>query len=305
MSMWNSSASVLSVNPVKILILGMVIFSGGCAKTSPEFQRMESPPSDNLTADSIFESTFLKHGGDNLTALNDLNIAIDGDWHFLITKIQPLVTDAKYRQKSEERILPKDRLYTALYTGEAGQKQVLRTPTQISVAYDGQLISDDKKQAAAALTADAFYLFALGPLALNERVEKWQRLSDVKEDGKTYYRINGQLKPGIGLSEQDYITLWVEQQSRLTYRLHITLEGFETTKGAHVDTTYLGYTTIGGFTFATHFFERVRGPISIDAHEWWYTGIDINRGLTKNDVKLEAWSKKASEPAKALIAVRE
>ena len=102
------------------------------------------------------------------------------------------------------------------------------------------------------------------------------------------------------MSERDFVTLWVNKQSALTYRVHITLDGFDATKGAHADTTYLKYTEIDGFTFPTHFFERVRGPISIDAHEWWYTGIDINRGLTAQDLSINALSIKAKQPAIAI-----
>lgn len=299
----------VSLNPtssfVRLTFLLAVTFLTACAKTSPQMETATPAPQDNLNAQRIFELTFIKHGGADLSALQDLNVAIDGEWHYLITKIQPLVTDHKYRQQSEERLLPLSQLYTASYRGEAGTKRVLRTPDTIDVSYDGAVISDTQKQASAALTADAFYFFALGPLALDNRVVSWQRLSDVTEDNKTYYRINGQLKPGIGLSEEDFITLWVDQQSHLTYRLHITLEGFETTKGAHVDTTFLDYKTLNAFTFPTHFFERVRGPISIDAHEWWYTGIDINRGLSINDVTIEKWSEKALDPAKKNTTIEE
>ena len=142
-------------------------------------------------------------------------------------------------------------------------------------------------------------MFTLGPLALPTWVDNWQRLEDGKHKGKAYYRINGELRPGIGKSNSDFITLWVDKQSLLTLRMHITLEGFESTKGAHVDTTFLHSTKLDEFTLPTHFFERVLGPIKIDAHGWWYTGIDINRGLVPNDVALNGWSSSAQQPAAA------
>lgn len=284
----------------KYVLLALVIVCGGCAKTSPQFEQVLQQQPENRTADDIFALTLEKHGGANLDELNDLNLAIDGEWHFLVTQIQPLIADADYRQQSEERLLLNEQLYFANYKGDGGNKQVYRTPNEIKVAYNGEITRDEQKNSAAALTADAFYLFTLGPLALHERVKNWQRLPDTTEDGNGYYRINARLAPGFGLSERDFVTLWVNKQSALTYRVHITLDGFDATKGAHADTTYLKYTEIDGFTFPTHFFERVRGPISIDAHEWWYTGIDINRGLTAQDLSINALSLKAKQPAIAI-----
>ena len=98
---------------------------------------------------------------------------------------------------------------------------VFRTPSNISVAYDGDINRDENKNAAAALTADAFLLFTVGPLALNERISNWQRLPDSSESRNQYYRINGQLHPGIGLSDNDYITLWVD--NKLTSPIAFTL----------------------------------------------------------------------------------
>ena len=132
-----------------------------------------------------------------------------------------MVTDAGYRHQSEEQLLPGELLYTAIYEGESGQKHVLRTPSNISVAYDGDINRDENKNAAAALTADAFLLITLGPLALNERISNWQRLPDSSESRNQYYRINGQLHPGIGLSDNDYITLWVD--NKLTSPIAFTL----------------------------------------------------------------------------------
>jgi hypothetical protein len=273
---------------------------GGCAQTSPRFEVAVGNEADGLSAQDIFDATFQKHGGANLSSLSDVNVAVDGEWQYLITKIQPDVTDEDYRQQSQERILVSPRFYAALYNGDAGTKRVFRTEQSIEVAYNGKQTSDLRKKTATALTADAFYLFVLGPLALPEQVNNWLRLEDRNWNGKSYYRINGELKPGIGLSETDFITLWVDKQTNLTFRLHITLEGFESTKGAHVDTSFLAYTDIGQFILPTHFFERVLGPIKIDAHEWWYTGIDINRGLKGHDVSINHWSQKAAKPATKL-----
>ena len=288
----------LRLHFLKALLLSVVFISGCTTRPSPRFEAAASNFEDNLTAEEIFQATFLKHGGSSLASLQDVSVAIDGEWYFLITRIQPEVTDARYRQQSEERVVLSPRLYAVNYNGEAGTKEVFRSESDIRVGYNGTSSSDTRKEMATALTADAFYMFALGPLALNSRVNNWKRLEDRNENGNSYYRVNGELKPGIGISDSDFITLWINKKDDLTFRLHITLDGFETTVGAHVYTSFLNYTRIEQFTLPTHFFERVIGPISINAHEWWYTGIDINRGLNAKDIGVDGWSDKALVPAK-------
>ena len=273
----------------------------GCAKTSPRFESVKKNVSDGKNAEQIFNATLKRHGGDHLDKLQDLNVAIDGEWYYLITKIQPKVTDKSYRQKSEERILLSPSTYAAFYRGDAGSKRVYRAKGETSVAYNAIQTSDSETLSATALTSDAFYLFSLGPLALAKRNLIWKRIEDGEHKKKAYYRINTELTPGFGESKSDFITMWIDKETNLTYRVHITLEGFETTKGAHVDTTFLKYLEIEEFAFPVHFFERVIGPISIDAHEWWYTGIDINRDLKPIDVSIEKWSEKAGKPAEPLM----
>ncbi|MFC3095358.1 hypothetical protein DRW07_15985 [Alteromonas sediminis] len=280
-----------------LAVLGASLVLLSCAKTSPRFEQAISLAQDGRSGNDIFTATYAQHGGERVANLHDLNVAIDGEWHYLITKIQPEVTDSEYRQRSEERLVLSPRLYAVRYSGTAGSKQVLRTTESIQVSYNDARETSDITLGAAALTSDAFFLFSLGPLALANRVSEWQRLADETSKGRHYYRINGEMVPGIGLSKSDYITLWVDKETKLTHRLHITLDGFEKTKGAHVDTHYLHFHDIDGLVLPTHFFERVVGPISIDAHEWWYTGFDVNRGLTQDDLSIEGWSEKALVPA--------
>ena len=288
----------------QLAFLSLVLFTfvniNGCAKTSPKFERPLVLQQGEMNGNEIFSHTFDAHGGQHINALSDVNVAIDGDWHYLITKIQPLVTDHLYRQTSEERIIVTPRVYAASFKGEAGIKRVLRTQSSISVSYNTEEEVDRNKVSAAALTSDAFWMFTLGPLALHNWVETWTRIEDAQYDGQQFWRINGVLQPGIGHSEKDYITLWVDPDTLLTARLHITLDGFESTKGAHVDTRYEAYHKFGPYTLPVHFFERVVGPVNIDAHEWWYTGIDINRGLVLEDLNLNDWSPKAAKPAKPI-----
>ncbi len=242
------------------------------------------------TGKVLFRETFNAHGGEQLDKLNDLNIGIDSRWKFLITRIQPLVTDHKFRVISQERLLPNKGIYSSSYIGSSGKKKVIRSRSNTRVFYNGKENFDNDVIQSTALTADSFFIFLLGPLALEEHADRFQRLEDKQLNGRQFHRIYAELSPGIGNSKRDELVLWIDAESKLTFRVHITLEGYKTTQGAHVDVTFLDYEERDGFVFPSKFHERVRGPIAIDAHSWWLTGLDINRGLAFDDVNNENWS---------------
>lgn len=276
-------------------LLTLVLSLAGCATPFPSSNG--SPPAATGEGNRLFQQTLRAHGGERLAQLQDLNVALDGDWKFLITRIQPLVTDHRYRVRSEERLQPTTGLYAADYQGPAGRKTVYRDPTQTRVYYDGEESLDVDVRQSTALTADSFALFLLGPLAHRLQGQSFERLPDQQERGRQYHRLHTVLQPGIGESERDELVLWIDAETQRTYRLHITLEGYRTTRGAHVDVTYLDYLTIDGFVLPTHFNERVRGPIAINAHRWWLTGLDLNRGWNPASVQSATWQGRAADAA--------
>ena len=288
------------LQPIRTSILIVLLISlAACAQ---QFPRPVNPPpdSDDPSAAEIFARTFDAHGGERLDEFDDLIVALDGKWKFLITRIQPLVTDHKYRVESEERLLPQSGVYTASYRGPDGTKQVIRTPDSVRVFYNGEESFDDDVLQSTALTADAFFLFTIGPLALWESRDDFQRLDDGVDKGKRYFRLYAVLEPGFGYADRDEIVLWVDPETFLTYRVHITLEGYETTKGAHVDVTFLDYEKRGDFVLPSRYLERVLGPIRITAHRWQLTGLDINRGFSLADIEGPVYVGRAADPAKQL-----
>lgn len=148
-----------------------------------------------------------------------------------------------------------------------------------------------------ALTADSFYRFLLGPLALENQRDRFVRLDNVVEGAKEYYRLYVELEPGIGFSERDELILWIDSTTMLAYRMHITLEGYKTTAGAQVDVTFLDYENVQGFQLPVEFYERVSGPIAIHAHRWEAIGLDINRGLDFSSVHGPGWQTLAAPVA--------
>ncbi|MFK7829594.1 MAG: hypothetical protein AB8B57_07445 [Congregibacter sp.] len=299
------------------LLLFTSALLAGCAVDFPRpvtgvgMVNPESVDADaDLSGDELFSLTFTAHGGAQLAKLEDLNVALDGRWKFLITRIQPLVTDHRYRVQSEERISPVQGVYAARYEGPAGTKQVFRGPGKIRVWYDGVETEDPDVLASTALTADSFQLFSLGPLSPIARGDSaagglsdefgYIRLPDVEEAGRRYHRIYRRLVPGLGLSESDELVLWIDAETHRTFRVDITLEGYRTTQGAHVDVTFLSFVERAGILLPVAFNERVRGPIAISAHRWWLTGLDLNRGWQAEALNTAPWAAIAAHAAETL-----
>ncbi len=142
--------------------------------------------------------------------------------------------------------------------------------------YNGVPSDDDDVLKASALTSDAAWLFYLGPRALQNKQYAFTRLADGTDDGRNYYRIYSTVQPGFGYSEQDQLVFWIDPDTFLVYRTHMTLNGFRNTRGAHVDVTVREYQQVNGQLLPQRLFERVRGPIAIDVHDWWTTAIELN-----------------------------
>jgi len=258
---------------------------------------------DDLTGDVIFTRTLAAHGGDLRRYPGDINLSTDGRWFALIRKIQPLVTDSSFRIRSEERYRPRDGLYAVTHTGPEGGKHVVRTRDGLAVSYNGVRETDPAKLRATAMTNDAFRMFHFGPSFFLDRASRWNRIADVDEKGLTYYRLRGTVRPGFGEAAEDEVVLWIDRETARLFRIHMSLNGFETTVGAHVDTTFLEYRDVAGYLLPVRFHERVRGPLRINAHSWWTTGLDIDRGWRDEDVNGTAFSGEAETPAALIIGL--
>ena len=123
-------------------------------------------------------------------------------------------------------------------------------------------------------------------------------MPDQREKGRNYRLLLATVEPGFGESSRDQVVLWIDVQTSRLFRVHMTLNGFESTQGAHVDTTFLEYRQVGAYLFPVRFNERVRGPIQIDAHDWHTTGIDLDRGWSAADIGGAAFKGAAAPQAK-------
>lgn len=284
--------------PLVALLLTLAMLLGGCASFPPAAgdARFE----DGLDAAAIFAGCMDAHGGDMRDYTGDINLSTDGQWYQAIQRIQPIVSDAGFRVTSEERYRPRDGLYSVHHQGPLGSKQVVRTPDGIAVYYNGKRETDPVKIRATAMTNDAFRMFHFGPSFLKARATAMVRIADQREAGRNYRRLLATVQPGFGEAAQDQVVLWIDAQTSRLFRAHMTLNGFETTQGAHVDTTFLEYRKVGPFLLPARFHERVRGPLRIDAHDWYTTGIDLDRGWSAADIAGAAFEGAAAPPAKRL-----
>ena len=274
--------------------------SAGCSTAFPTASDAP-PPGDGLAAQAIFDRSLAAHGGDLRQHRGDINLSTDGRWYSLIQRIQPIVTDSAFRIGSQERYQPATGLYAVMHTGPGGSKHVLRTRDDLTVHYNGVRSSSDQTLRATAMTNDAFAMFHFGPSWFLGRTAALQQLPDARENGRAYHRLLATLQPGFGQSAEDRAVLWIDARDFRLFRIHQTLQGFETTQGAHVDTTFLDYRRVGPYLFPVRFLERVRGPLRIKAHAWRVTGLDLDRGWSAADVSdPRGFRGKAAAPAAAL-----
>ena len=286
------SSSVLAL---MLLCLTMA----GCASVRFPPDPPTTAFADGLSGDAIFARTLAAHGGDLRTYPGDINLSTGGRWFALIQRIQPLVSDSGFRIRSEERYRPGDGLYAISHSGPQGIKHVVRSRDGLTVSYNGVRETDPAKLRATAMTNDAFRMFHFGPSFFLDRVQGWARLPDAREGARSYQRILGTVRPGFGEAAEDQVVLWVDRETGRLFRIHMSLNGFETTVGAHVDTTFLEYRSVEGYLLPVRFHERVRGPLRIDAHTWWTTGVDTRRGWRDEDVR-DAFTGAAAAPATTL-----
>lgn len=272
---------------------------GGCATPFPVATAEYRHP-DGRNGAAVLATTLAAHGGDLRARGGDIISAITGEWSALITRIQPLVTDHRWRIDAQERMRPAEGLHAIRWSGPAGEKLVVRTPSAIRVFYNSVESFDDDVLASSAMTSDAFQLFLCGPSFIAWRASRLERLADAQEDGRTLHRVLAVIEPGFGRSPRDEVVLYIDARDHRLWRVWFTLEGFRTTRGATADVTFLRYLSVGGVLLPVAFDERVRAPVSIHAHAWRTTGLELDRGLTAADIDGVQWSEKAARPATAV-----
>lgn len=279
---------------------------GGCAHPLPLAQAplAQAPLVQAAAAQRLLDSA-QAHGLDAYRALTDINIAYEGQWRPLIDRVQPRVVDAGYRGASQERLLPGARFLAQAYRGPAGRKQVTwrRLPSSaglrglVQVWVDGKPTVDTEVLQAAALVAECYNLFLLGPLWLADRRLPLQLDGTERVDGRLCDVVLAWLQPGLGLSPLDRVALCIDQADDVTRRMRFTLEGFPTTQGAVAVTDTFEHQRRFGVLWPMRSYEEVVHPLRLPAHDWRISGLDVNRGYGVADVGGPEFTGTAAAPA--------
>jgi hypothetical protein len=240
------------------------------------------------------------HGSAAFDQMRDLSVCYEGKWAAIGPRFQPVLVDSKFRGGSEERIILSPRIIAQSHTGPGGVKKVLRSPGQIATTYNGTASEDAEAKQAAALVADAYALFLLGPFYFQQSGTIFAMNGESFVDQALCDEVLAKLRPGFGISDEDRVILYIDRSSKLLRRVRMTLNGLDSTRGAEVDVTFREFKNIDGVLWPTDFDERIRSPFKLQAHHWNLRGLESNRGLNARDLKLDRWADKAAKPSAAI-----
>lgn len=289
----------------QILALGAMPFLAACGSPLPLLQ---PAPGGTPQGAALLKASAQAHGWDTYRQITDINIAYGGQWRPLIDRVQPEVVDAGYRGSSEERLLPAAGVVAQAYTGPRGRKQVFwqrgggatAAPGEVAVWYDGAAHADPARLSAAALVAEAYGLFLLGPLWLEGRGLPAVQDGTERVDGRLCDVLLVWLRPGLGQVAQDRVSLCVDRATGLVRRMRFTLEGFAGTRGAVARVDTFDHEDRFGVFWPMRSYEEVEHPLRLPAHDWHITGLDVNRGYGAAALKGPQFQGAAAAPAKPL-----
>lgn len=289
---------------VRLLCLGLSLFLlAGCAGRG-----VPQPLASGETAGgrAILQASAEAHGLAAWQQLRDISVAYEGEWYGVVARLQPTLTDAAFRQGSEERLLlVGSPVVGQSHRGPGGQKQVLRTGDAVQVAYDGRPAEDAEVRAAAALVADGYRLFLTGPFYFLNGNVHLERIDDAWVNGHHCDILLAVRRPGLGLAAEERFLLYIDREQRWLRRVRFTLDGLASTQGAVAEVDFFDHRRIAGVIWPTRFYERLKKPIpNLPVHDWRLIGLDVDRGMTADELAVPGFAGRAAAPAHRLEAAR-
>ncbi|MDO9597479.1 MAG: hypothetical protein Q7J47_07145 [Azoarcus sp.] len=287
-----------SLRRLLCLTLLLPLFAGCASRGIPlPLEAGESP-----AARAILQASAQAHGLTAWQRLADVSVSYEGEWYGLVSRLQPTLVDAAFRQGSEERLLPGTSPVIAQHhRGPGGEKQVRRTSDNVLVSYNGQAADDEEVLAAAALVADGYRLFLTGPFYFLDGNTHLEQLGSETIDGRVCDVLLVVRQPGHGLSAEDRYLLYIDREQRWLRRVRFTMEGLASTQGAVAEVDFFDHRLIDGIVWPTRFYERLKKPIpNLPVHNWRLTGLDVNRGMQPGDLTDAGFIGRAAAPARSL-----
>ena len=159
---------------------------------------------------------------------------------------------------------------------------------------------DAGARAAAALVAECYGLFLLGPLWLAGRGLPAQLDGTERVDGRLCDVLQLWLQPGLGFAPLDRVALCIDREDSVTRRMRFTLEGFANTQGAVAEVDTFDHQRRHGVLWPMRSHERVLHPIALPAHDGYITGLDVNRGYGPEALAGPRFEGAAAAPAAAV-----
>ena len=142
-----------------------------------------------------------------------------------------------------------------------------------------------------------FGLFLLGPLWLADRGLRMRMGGTERVDGRTCDVVDVWSSPGLGRIANDRVALCIDRADGLVHRVRFTLEGFVNTQGAVAEVDTFEHQRRFGVMWPMRSYERIVYPISLPAHDWRVTGLDVNRGYRSSDLNGATFTGAAAAPA--------
>jgi hypothetical protein len=220
--------------------------------------------------------------GDAWRRYDRVDVAYDGEWSAIATRLQPVLTDPGFRKSSRETYQPPLSRVVQRHTGPEGVKEVTRQRPRTLVSYNGRPSDGSETRDAAALVADAYTAFLFGSSWLAEHGRGLGLLEEATLDGERCQRVAGLLTPGFGAADEDHFIAWIGADSRLLRRLQFSLNGLDSTRGADVDVVFSGhFRAADGSWWPGRFVEHIQRPLRAKAHEWTMTSLTIDGRKSK------------------------
>jgi hypothetical protein len=277
----------------------------GCAAPLPDLAE------PGAGAEALLRASAEAHGLAAFRRLRDISVSYAGEWPPIIDRLQPVLVDRGFRVTSEERLLPCLGLVAQAHRGPEGAKQVIRRSAppprgEVRVWFNGEESAEEERRAAAALVADGYALFLLGPMLL---AGGWatQRGLVVAPAGTERITLDDRrvecdvlradVAPGIGFAPSERLALWIDREERLMRRVRFSLDGLASTRGAVAEVDCHDHVARGGVRWPTRFRERLLRPLPLRVHDWRLTGLDLDRGITAEEVGGVAFAGRAAAPA--------
>lgn len=246
-------------------VLGLVVLNSCSTLTVPG----QGSAVDGQAAAEQILTRSARETGDPWNRLRTLTVSYEGEWSGVARRLQPVLVDAGYRKSSVERYETAGGRIEQIHRGPEGEKKVVRTPGGARVSYSGGRVASGEDEAAAALVADAYRIFSFGSSWLAGHADDPRVLAPRSLGGEECDRIQGLLRPGIGISEEDRFIAWIGRETGRMHRIQFTIDGLESTRGADVEVTFSDFQRFpDGVESPRRFIEHVVRPLNVKAHEW-------------------------------------